>query len=82
MIDKYNIIIEKMLTGRQKIVKAGGAQPDELESQVAQELLNLEVRENRKKEEEIECEDQIERVMIWLRGQNNIVLMIWLSRVT
>ena len=32
-----------MLTGRQKIVKAGGAEPDELEAQVAQELLNLEV---------------------------------------
>mgnify|MGYP003574084245 FL=1 len=32
-----------MLTGRQKIVKANGAQPDELEAQVAQELLNLEM---------------------------------------
>jgi hypothetical protein len=32
-----------MLAGRQKIVKANGAQPDELEAQVAQELLNLEV---------------------------------------
>mmetsp|Transcript_18990 Transcript_18990/g.19728 ORF Transcript_18990/g.19728 Transcript_18990/m.19728 type:complete len:195 (-) Transcript_18990:66-650(-) len=32
-----------MLTGRQKIVKAGGAVPDELEAQVAQELLNLEM---------------------------------------
>ena len=32
-----------MFTGRQKIVKAGGAEPDEFESQVAQELFNLEV---------------------------------------
>ena len=32
-----------MLAGRQKIVKANGAEPDELEAQVAQELLNLEV---------------------------------------
>jgi hypothetical protein len=35
-----------MLTGRQKIVKTGGAEPDELEAQVAQELLNLEVKKN------------------------------------
>jgi hypothetical protein len=32
-----------MLTGRQKIVKANGAEPDEFEASVAQELLNLEV---------------------------------------
>jgi hypothetical protein len=32
-----------MFAARQKIVKAGGAAPDEFESQVAQELLNLEV---------------------------------------
>jgi hypothetical protein len=32
-----------MLTGRQKIVKANGAEPDEFEAMVAQELLNLEV---------------------------------------
>ena len=32
-----------MLTGRQKVVKANGAEPDELETLVAQELLNLEV---------------------------------------
>ena len=28
---------------KSKIVKAGGAQPDEFETQVAQEFLNLEV---------------------------------------
>ena len=32
-----------MLSVRQKIVKAGGAEPDEFEAQVAQELYNLEV---------------------------------------
>jgi hypothetical protein len=32
-----------MLSGRSKIVKAGGAQPDEFETLVAQELMNLEV---------------------------------------
>ena len=32
-----------MLTSRQKVVKANGAEPDELETLVAQELLNLEV---------------------------------------
>ena len=35
--------IDIMLTGRQKIVKANGAEPDEFEASVAQELLNLEV---------------------------------------
>ena len=32
-----------MFTGRQKIVKANGAEPDEFEASVAQELFNLEV---------------------------------------
>ncbi len=32
-----------MLTGRHKIVKANGAEPDEFEASVAQELYNLEV---------------------------------------
>ena len=32
-----------MLALRQKIVKANGAEPDEFEASVAQELLNLEV---------------------------------------
>ena len=32
-----------MLPSRQKIIKSGGAEPDEFETQVAQELLNLEV---------------------------------------
>ena len=35
-----------MIAGRQKIVKANGAEPDELEAQVAQELLNLEMSAN------------------------------------
>lgn len=30
--------------GRQKIVKAAGAEPDEFEATVAQELFNMEVR--------------------------------------
>lgn len=30
--------------GRQKIVKSGGAEPDEFEAAVAQELFNMEVR--------------------------------------
>lgn len=30
-------------TGRQKIVKAGGAEPDEFEASVAQELFTMEV---------------------------------------
>ena len=34
-----------MFTGRQKIVKANGAEPDEFEASVAQELFNLEVKE-------------------------------------
>ncbi len=29
--------------GRQKIVKSGGAEPDEFEASVAQEIFNLEV---------------------------------------
>lgn len=33
-----------MFTGRQKIVKANGAEPDEFEASVAQELFNLEVK--------------------------------------
>jgi hypothetical protein len=33
----------KMFTGRNKIVKAEGQQPDEFEEQVAQEIFNLEV---------------------------------------
>ena len=32
-----------MFTGRSKIVKANGAEPDEFEASVAQELFNLEV---------------------------------------
>eukprot|EP01041_Mallomonas_annulata_P008205 gene8205-16876_t len=32
-----------MFTGRQKILKTGGAEPDEFEAQVAQELFNLEM---------------------------------------
>ena len=32
-----------MFTGRQKIVKANGAEPDEFEASVAQELFSLEV---------------------------------------
>ena len=35
-----------MFNGRQKIIKAGGAEPDEFEAQVAQELFNLEVKFN------------------------------------
>ena len=35
-----------MLSVRQKIVKAGGAEPDEFEAQVAQELYNLEMSAN------------------------------------
>ena len=32
-----------MFTGRSKIVKANGTEPDEFEASVAQELFNLEV---------------------------------------
>jgi hypothetical protein len=37
-----------MFTGRQKIVKANGAEPDEFEASVAQELFNLEVNRTTK----------------------------------
>ena len=37
-----------MFTGRQKIVKANGAEPDEFEASVAQELFNLEVKRSTK----------------------------------
>lgn len=42
-----------MFTGRQKIVKANGAEPDEFEASVAQELFNLEVKEVRHRESTI-----------------------------
>jgi small subunit ribosomal protein S7e len=33
-----------MFTGRKKILKAGGAEPDDFEKRVAQEIFNLEAR--------------------------------------
>mmetsp|Transcript_37060 Transcript_37060/g.37722 ORF Transcript_37060/g.37722 Transcript_37060/m.37722 type:complete len:195 (-) Transcript_37060:122-706(-) len=38
-----------MFTGSHKIVKSGGAEPDEFEAQVAQELYNLEISANEHK---------------------------------
>jgi hypothetical protein len=54
----------KMFTGRQKIQKANGAEPDEFESSIAQELFNLEVKEL--------------ELLLCLRKQLRVTFLYWI----